>query len=200
MPVRQPEYAVDLLVQGAAGYAYLLKDRVADCDRLARAIREVATGGSMLDPEIVAALVSPARTDGELSRPGRAAAAQVAEGRPVKAIAASRRRHPRSGQRRDRGPVLAAGQRRVGRAAQGALHRLRLLHTAILDREEQGETLCRLLPGGLADRLRSDEALVGRTERLDVTVLMSDVRGYYAIAENADPAVLAGQLNTHRSR
>ncbi len=49
-----PEYAVELLSSGAAGYAYLLKDRVADCDRLAQAIREVATGGSMLDPEIVA--------------------------------------------------------------------------------------------------------------------------------------------------
>jgi DNA-binding NarL/FixJ family response regulator len=58
-----PEYAVDLLSAGAAGYAYLLKDRVADSDRLSRAIREVATGGSMLDPEIVAALVSPARAE-----------------------------------------------------------------------------------------------------------------------------------------
>jgi DNA-binding NarL/FixJ family response regulator len=38
-----PEYAVDLLSAGAAGYAYLLKDRLADSDRLARAIREVAT-------------------------------------------------------------------------------------------------------------------------------------------------------------
>ena len=32
---------------------------------------------------------------------------------------------------------------------------------------------------------------IGETERLDVTVLMSDVRGYSAIAEHADPAVLA---------
>ncbi len=63
-----PEYAVGLLADGAAGYAYLLKDRVADSNRLARAIREVATGGSMLDPEIVRALVSPARMEGELER------------------------------------------------------------------------------------------------------------------------------------
>jgi class 3 adenylate cyclase len=40
---------------------------VADSDRLSRAIREVATGGSMLDPEIVQALVSPAREEGALS-------------------------------------------------------------------------------------------------------------------------------------
>ena len=45
-----PEYAISLLGDGAAGYAYLLKDRIAEGDQLARAIREVATGGSMLDP------------------------------------------------------------------------------------------------------------------------------------------------------
>ena len=34
---------------------------------------------------------------------------------------------------------------------------------------------------------------------LDVTVLMSDIRGYSTIAEHADPSVLAGQLNEHRA-
>src|SRR5262245_49018150 len=63
----EPEYAIALLEEGAAGYAYLLKDRVADGDRLVRAVREVATGGSMLDPEIVQALVAPVRTDGDLT-------------------------------------------------------------------------------------------------------------------------------------
>jgi class 3 adenylate cyclase len=72
------------------------------------------------------------------------------------------------------------------------------LHAAILDREEQGETLSRLLPSGLADKLRADPGAVGRTERLTVTVLMSDVRGYSGIAERTDPSVLARQLNEHR--
>jgi adenylate cyclase len=45
-----PEYAVSLLAEGAAGYAYLLKDRVGEGNQLARAIREVASGGSVLDP------------------------------------------------------------------------------------------------------------------------------------------------------
>jgi class 3 adenylate cyclase len=43
-----------------------------------------------------------------------------------------------------------------------------------------------------------DSELVDRTERMTVTILMSDVRGYSAIAELADPAILAGQLNAHR--
>src|SRR4029079_18186960 len=57
-----PDYAISLLSEGAAGYAYLLKDRIAEGDQLARAIREVATGGSMLDPAIVGALVNPVRS------------------------------------------------------------------------------------------------------------------------------------------
>ena len=39
-----PEYAVSLLADGAAGYAYLLKDRLAEGDQLIDAIRAVATG------------------------------------------------------------------------------------------------------------------------------------------------------------
>jgi class 3 adenylate cyclase len=73
-----------------------------------------------------------------------------------------------------------------------------MLQTAIMQREEQGQTLSRLLPGGLAEKLRSDREAAGRTERLIVTVLMSDVRGYSGIAERSDPAALAGQLNAHR--
>src|ERR671930_397409 len=89
-----PEYAIGLLSSGAAGHAYLLKDRVGDSGRLAQAIREVATGGSMLDPEIVRALVSPARREGDLGPEDEDLLRQVAEGRPVKAIAAAPRDPP----------------------------------------------------------------------------------------------------------
>ena len=51
---------------------------------------------------------------------------------------------------------------------QGALDRLRNLHRAIVDREEQGETLSRLLPGGIAEKLRHEGRRIGETERLDV--------------------------------
>jgi adenylate cyclase len=192
-----PEYAVGLLADGAAGYAYLLKDRVADSDRLARAIREVATGGSMLDPEIVRALVSPARTEGDLSDYEEALLREVAEGRPVKAIASSRGDTPESVNAAIEHLFLSLA-RGASAGQEEALRRLRMLHSAILEREEQGETLSRLLPGGLAEKLRTDRSAAGRTERLVVTVLMSDVRGYSAIAEKSDPAVLAGQLNAHR--
>src|ERR671919_1371726 len=62
-----PEYAVSLLGEGAAGYAYLLKDGVAEGNQLAEAVRQVASGGSMLDPKIVDALVRPVTGDGDLT-------------------------------------------------------------------------------------------------------------------------------------
>lgn len=193
-----PEYAISLLDQGAAGSAYLLKDRVSDGNRLARAIREVATGGSMLDPEIVAALVNPIQQDGDLTPDEEELLALVAEGRPVKAIAAARESTPEAVN--DAIEALFLNLARGASAGrESALRRLRLLQKAIIDREEQGETLSRLLPGGLAERLRDDRAALERTERLVVTVLMSDVRGYSGIAERSDPTTLAGQLNVHRA-
>ena len=46
------EYAIALLGAGHSGLAYLLKDRIAQGDELVRAIREVAAGGSVVDPTI----------------------------------------------------------------------------------------------------------------------------------------------------
>ena len=53
-----PLYAIALFDQGAARRAYLLKERVRDRAELGRAIREVAHGGSVVDPRIVEGLLS----------------------------------------------------------------------------------------------------------------------------------------------
>lgn len=50
-------YALELLRGGTAGRAYLLKERVGDPDQLVRAVQEVARGGSVVDPDVVATLV-----------------------------------------------------------------------------------------------------------------------------------------------
>jgi len=52
-----PKYAVALLEHGSAGRAYLLKERVGSVDELARAIRAVAGGGSVIDHMVVDELV-----------------------------------------------------------------------------------------------------------------------------------------------
>jgi DNA-binding NarL/FixJ family response regulator len=57
----QARYAVELLADGTEGVGYLLKDRVADLDELATAVRRVGEGGSVLDPSVVAQLVGQRR-------------------------------------------------------------------------------------------------------------------------------------------
>jgi class 3 adenylate cyclase/DNA-binding NarL/FixJ family response regulator len=193
-----PEYAVALLAEGSAGYAYLLKDRIAEGDQLSRAIREVATGGSMLDPVIVSALINPVRSTGGLSAEDDELLEMIANGRTIKSIAGMLNTTPSAiDDRVERLFVhLAEG---VSSGHAGALDRLRRLHRAIVEREEQGETLSRLLPTGLAEQLIAEGRAIGETQTLEVTVVMSDIRGYTTIAEHADPAVLAQQLNLHRA-
>jgi len=193
-----PEYAVSLLAEGSAGYGYLLKDHLAEGNQLIEAIRMVATGGTALDPAIVEALVRPVTSNNELSVDEETLLAYVAEGKPIKAIAVAQGVPPEA----VNAQVEAMFRKLAGEVSagnQGALSRLRNLHQAIVDREEQGETLSRLLPGGIAEKLRNEGRHIGETERLEVTVVMSDIRSYSTIAEHADPSQLAGQLNTHRA-
>jgi len=194
----EPEYAISLLRDGAAGYAYLLKDRVAEGDQLTRAIREVTTGGSMLDPRIVEAMFKPVQETGGLTRSEEEVLRQVAEGKPIKAIAVAMKTTPAIVSDDIEKLFLKLAQEATA-GTRGALERLKLLHQAIIDREEQGESLSRLLPGGIAEKVRREGKRIGETERLTVTILMSDIRGYSTIAEDADPTELAGQLNQHRA-
>src|SRR4051794_19708891 len=82
-----PEYAISLLADGAAGNAHLLKDRIAEANQLARAVGGVATGGSVLAPKIAEALVLPVAGIGGLTVDEEALLQQVAQGRPIRAIA-----------------------------------------------------------------------------------------------------------------
>src|SRR4029077_10636624 len=142
--------------------------------------------------------IRPVTTHGGFSPEEEDLLGMVAEGKPIKAIAAARRIAPEAVDAEVEAVFVKLAEG-VSAGNSGALQRLRLLHRAIVDREEQGETLSRLLPGGLADKLRQEHREIGETERVIVTVLMSDIRSYSTIAEHADPSQLAGQLNTHRA-
>jgi DNA-binding NarL/FixJ family response regulator len=56
-----PVYAMALFASGSAGRGYLLKERVRNPDDLGRALREVVTGGSVVDARIVESLVAAER-------------------------------------------------------------------------------------------------------------------------------------------
>jgi DNA-binding NarL/FixJ family response regulator len=88
----EPGYAVALLEGGTARRAYLLKERVDDLGQLVRAIRAVASGGSMIDPKVVEGLVAEkARAEAspmsELTARERDVLREMAEGKNNAAIA-----------------------------------------------------------------------------------------------------------------
>jgi DNA-binding NarL/FixJ family response regulator len=57
----ETRYAADLLSSRSGGIGYLLKDRVANVSEFIDAIARVAAGGTALDPEVVAGMLSAAR-------------------------------------------------------------------------------------------------------------------------------------------
>jgi DNA-binding NarL/FixJ family response regulator len=85
----EKEYAAELLAESAEGVGYLLKDRVADVDRFIDAVRRVADGGSVLDPEVVSQMLAR-RSAGpldELTPRERQVLSLMAEGRSNHSIA-----------------------------------------------------------------------------------------------------------------
>lgn len=63
----EEHYVMRLLEGGTEGVGYLLKDRIAEVDRFLEAVRRVAGGGSVLDPEVVAQMVGRGRVDSPLA-------------------------------------------------------------------------------------------------------------------------------------
>ena len=82
-------YALRLVSEGSGGMGYLLKDRVGDLEDFREAIRRVARGGSVIDPEVVAQLVRRRRTPApldDLTDREREVLGLMAEGRSNQAI------------------------------------------------------------------------------------------------------------------
>jgi DNA-binding NarL/FixJ family response regulator len=87
-----PAYALHLFEHGSERRAYLLKERVSDIDQLLAAIKEVARGGSVIDPKVVEALVAARSTAaesplGRLTPREREVLSEMAQGKNNAAIA-----------------------------------------------------------------------------------------------------------------
>jgi DNA-binding NarL/FixJ family response regulator len=85
------KYALQLLGENPSGVGYLLKQRVMEPRGFAEALRQVARGGTALDPEVVAHMLERRRPGGPidtLSTRERAVLARMAEGQSNRAIAA----------------------------------------------------------------------------------------------------------------
>jgi DNA-binding NarL/FixJ family response regulator len=85
----ETSFALRLVADGAGGVGYLLKDRVEDLEDFAEAVRRIARGGSVIDPEVVAQLVGRRRAKvplDDLTEREREVLALMAEGRSNQAI------------------------------------------------------------------------------------------------------------------
>jgi DNA-binding NarL/FixJ family response regulator len=86
----EDRYLGELLAGGAEGVGYLLKDRIADVERLSEAVERVSAGGSVLDPEVVAQMLGRSRDENPLdglTDREREVLGLMAEGRTNRAIA-----------------------------------------------------------------------------------------------------------------
>jgi len=86
----EEHYVMQLMSSGTEGVGYLLKERVADVERFVDAVRRVAEGGSVLDPQVVAEMVGRRTPEGPmatLTAREREVLAAVAEGMTNREIA-----------------------------------------------------------------------------------------------------------------
>ncbi|GAA5764715.1 response regulator transcription factor [Streptosporangium roseum] len=87
----EQQYAAELIGGGASAVGYLLKERIADVSEFLDAVRRVASGGTVIDPEVIAQLLSRHRRDDpleSLTAREREVLALMAEGRSNAAVAA----------------------------------------------------------------------------------------------------------------
>ena len=87
----EPQHALRLFGDRPEGFGYLLKDRVLDIDDFVEAVRRVARGGTVMDPEVVSRLVGRPRQDdpiADLSPREREVLSLMAEGRSNAGICA----------------------------------------------------------------------------------------------------------------
>ncbi|MFF4346205.1 response regulator [Streptomyces sp. NPDC001530] len=87
----EADFAFDLLEAGASGVGYMLKEKIANPELFVDAVRTVAAGGSVLDPDVVSCLVRRGRVSGpleELTPREREVLVLMAEGRSNTGIAA----------------------------------------------------------------------------------------------------------------
>lgn len=187
------EYALALLGRGHSGLAYLLKDRIAQGDELARAIREVHAGGSTVDPTIAERLSDR----GDAADRDRELLDMMAKGLGYAEIAEALGTTQEAVDRRV--TELFRGMAGDGGAGAGLVDEFKRLHAAVVEQTASRNTLASFVPQQLAERLASQPESAIEPQELEVTVLFSDIRGSSTFAERLGARDVAALLGRHLS-
>jgi adenylate cyclase len=184
-------YAIALLGKGQSGLAYLLKDRIAQGDELVRAIREVAAGGSAVDPTIAERLSGRRDT----AEHDRRILDMMSQGLGYEQMAASLGTTQEAVDR-----TVTELFRRMAVEAEGggaaAVDEMKRLHAAVVRKEAAATAFRSFVPEQVAAKLQASGATELR-EELEVTILFSDVRGYSTLAERLSPSQVAELVGHH---
>ena len=182
-------YAIALLGKGQSGLAYLLKDRIAQGDELVRAIREVDSGGSVVDP-VIAERLSGRR---ETEEHDRQLLELMSQGLGYEEMAARLRTTQEAVDRRvtELFTKMAAG---AGTGDSSAVDEMKRLHAAVVAKQTAAATLSSYVPQQVVERLASGDMT---QEELEVSVLFSDIRGFSTIAERLSARDIAEIVGRH---
>ena len=182
-------YAIALLGKGQSGLAYLLKDRIAQGDELVRAIREVAAGGSAVDP-VIAERLSGRR---ETGAPDRELLELMSQGLGYEQMADRLQTTQEAVDRR----VTELFTRMASGATSGetsAVDEMKRLHAAVVAKQAAADTLSAYMPQRVAEKLAAGDMT---QEELEVTVLFSDIRGFSTMAERLSARAIAEIIGRH---
>ena len=184
------EYAIALLGKGHSGLAYLLKDRIAQGDELARAIREVRSGGSVVDATIAERLSGRAESQEE----DRVVLDMMAQGLGYEEMAAALG----TTQEAVDGRVTMLFRRMAGDggAGTGLLGEFKKLHAAVVEQSATATSLKSYVPSQFVDALARGGDAASQRE-LEVTVLFSDIRGFSTIAERLTAREIGEIIGRH---
>ncbi len=185
-------YALALLGGGHSGLAYLLKDRIAQGDELARAIREVHAGGSAVDPLIAERLSGRSDTvDAD-----REILDMMSKGVGYEQMATQLGTTQEAVDRR----VTELFQRMASGTGSGGavVDEMKKLHAAVVDKESTASSLRSYVPSQVVQHLASGDGQMLQQE-LEVTVLFSDIRGFSTIAERLSAREIADVVGKHLS-
>jgi adenylate cyclase len=184
------EYALALLGQGHSGLAYLLKDRIAQGDELVRAIREVAAGGSTIDP-VIAERLSGRR---DADQADREILDMMARGAGYAEMAASLETTQEAVDRR---VTELFGRMAGGDGRSQAVEELKRMHAALVDQASSARALRSYVPQQFADKLALSPSVPIEPQEAEVTVLFSDIRGFSTIAERLSAREIAEVVGRH---